>query len=46
MFNSFEFYFRPQKWEGDGSLYKLLGVVLYKKLIVRLGVKAGQKPGK
>ena len=48
IFDYLEFYFRPKKWERNGSIYMLLGVVRYKKWIIRLGKKMGQissKPG-
>jgi hypothetical protein len=43
-----EFYFRPKRWERNGIIYKYLGVILFKRFIIKLGQKVGQdstKPG-
>ena len=42
----FEFYFKPKKWEGKGKIYELLGVLTFKKLVVKLGRKTGQNSSK
>jgi hypothetical protein len=39
---SFEFYFRPKRWEKNGTFYKCLGVLIFKRFIVKLGRKVGQ----
>ena len=41
-----ELYFRPKKWEGNGKIYKLFGVLIFKDFVVKLGRKAGQKSNK
>ena len=38
-----ELYFRPKRWEGKGGIYEILGVLTFKKLVVKLGRKTGQK---
>ncbi|MCR9288524.1 MAG: hypothetical protein NXI23_14195 [Bacteroidetes bacterium] len=42
----FEIYFRPKKWEGTGKIYEILGVLIFKKVIVKLGRFTGQKSSK
>lgn len=42
----FEFYFKPKKWEGTGRIYELLGVLIFKKIVVKLGRKTGQNASK
>ena len=41
-----ELYFRPKKWEGNGKKYELLGVLIFKNFIIKLGRKTGQKSNK
>ena len=41
-----EIYFKPKRFEGNGSLYKFLGVLIFKKIVVRLGRKTGQNSSK
>jgi Glycosyl-4,4'-diaponeurosporenoate acyltransferase len=41
-----ELYFRPKKWEGTGFIYELLGVLIFKKWVVKIGRLTGQKSTK
>jgi hypothetical protein len=41
-----ELYFRPKRWEKNGIIYKCLGVILFKKFIIKLGIKVGQNSKK
>jgi Glycosyl-4,4'-diaponeurosporenoate acyltransferase len=44
--NLSEIYFRPKKWEDNGTLYIMFGVLIFKKIVVSLGRKTGQKSNK
>jgi hypothetical protein len=41
-----EMYFRPKRWESSGRIYKLVGVLLFKRIVVRLGKSTGQNSSK
>ena len=36
MTNLTELYFRPKAWEGEGTFYKMLGVLVFKKIVTRV----------
>ena len=36
MTNLTELYFRPKAWEGEGTIYKMLGVLVFKKISTKL----------
>jgi hypothetical protein len=38
-----ELYFRPKKWEGNGKIYEVFGVLIFKNFVIKLGRKTGQK---
>ena len=44
--NLVEWYFRPKQWEGQGILYEMMGVLLFKALVVKLGRVLVQDPSK
>ncbi len=46
MTNMAELYFRPKRWEGQGTVYRLLGVLAFKEVVTTLGRKTGQNSSK
>ena len=46
MMNLLEVYFRPKKWEGKGTLYEMMGVLILKSLVVKFARKIVRNPSK
>ena len=38
--NISELYFRPKKWEGTGFIYELIGILIFKKWVVKMRRKS------
>ncbi len=43
MTNLTELYFRPKAWEGEGAIYKMLGVLVFKKIATKVFPKSHAK---
>ena len=44
--NLLEVYFRPKHWKGKGTIYEMMGVLVFKSLVVKLGRKLVRNPWK